>query len=381
MAANVSAPRRRVTRPMLSACLIVKNEERFLAACLASVRPLVDEIVVVDTGSSDRSPSIARRHGARLHRMRWRGDFAAARNHALELSRGEWILYIDADERVRRHSRRRLHALLADETAVGYRVLLHPRPGFTPYWELRLFRRDPRIRFAGVIHETIWPGIAAYRAEEGGHIGRSGLVLDHEGYEGDQHGKHRRNLPLLKKALRRDPSHVFSWCHLANIHAARGRSRLAEEAWGAALAEVRRKRRPRLDDSLPYVGLIQWRLSKGRNVDALIEEAVTRFPENLQLCWFAGQALMAAERFEEAVAVFGGIVANGKAGRWDRAIGYDARLFTVLSLAPLATCHFRLGRYAESRRHFERCVRYDPENLEYRVKASLCADLAKKRGR
>jgi tetratricopeptide (TPR) repeat protein len=360
---------------VLSACLIVKNEERFLDGCLRSISTLVDEIVVVDTGSTDRSPSIARRHGARVDHVPWRDDFAAARNHALDLAQGEWVLYIDADERVRRFSRRRLRTLLTDDAAVAHYVFLHPRPGFTPYWELRLFRRDPLIRFEGIIHETIWPGIAAYQARKGGRVGRSEVILDHEGYEGDQHAKHLRNLPLLKKALRRDPSRVFSWCHLAQVHAALGRVRLAEKAWCAGLDQVRKKRQLQADDSLPYLGLIQWRASRGRNVDELIEEGLAYFPQNLQLRWFRGQALMAAGRLEEAICLFETIVASGETGRWDHAIGYDARLFTVLSLAPLATCQFQLGRYAESRRHFERCARHDPDNVEYRVKASVCAGL------
>ncbi len=91
---------------------------------------------------------------------------------------------------------------------------------------MRLFRNHPSIRFRGVIHENIWPGIDAYRAARGGRIGRSGLIFDHEGDEGDQTAKHRRNLPLLKKRLRADPIGVYSWCHLASIYAALGQDRL-----------------------------------------------------------------------------------------------------------------------------------------------------------
>ena len=83
-------------------------------------------------------------------------------------------------------------------------VLLYARPGLTPYWEMRLFRNDPAIRFRGVMHENIWPGIEAYRARRGGHVGKSPLVIDHRGYEGDQQPKHWRNPPLLARALRED---------------------------------------------------------------------------------------------------------------------------------------------------------------------------------
>src|SRR4030095_2686093 len=215
----------------LSATLIVRNEERFLGDCLRSLRDVADEIVVVDTGSTDRTPHIARHLGARLHHFPWRDDFSAARNHALDQARGEWILYIDADESLRPCDVGALRAQLSAPAHVAYNVLLHARPGLTPYLEMRLFRNDPAIRFRGVMHENIWPGIEAYRARRGGHAGKSALVIAHGGYEGDQQPKHWRNLPLLARALREDPRRVFVLCHLANVCAAIGKERLAEGRW------------------------------------------------------------------------------------------------------------------------------------------------------
>ena len=81
--------------------MIVRDEESRLPACLESIRPAVDEIVIVDTGSTDRTVEIARSFGARVEVHPWQGDFSQARNIALELACGTWILYIDADERLR----------------------------------------------------------------------------------------------------------------------------------------------------------------------------------------------------------------------------------------------------------------------------------------
>ena len=86
--------------PTLSLAMIVKNEAANLGRCLESVRGLVDEMVVVDTGSEDGTPALAQAHGARLGHFPWRDDFAAARNASLELCRGDWILLLDADEAV-----------------------------------------------------------------------------------------------------------------------------------------------------------------------------------------------------------------------------------------------------------------------------------------
>lgn len=360
---------------LLSAALIVKNEEKFLEACLSSLKDIVDEVVVVDTSSTDRSQEIAREAGAHLHEFAWVNDFSAARNRALDLARGEWILYIDADERVAPCAPSALRTLLSDPSYVGYYVRLHPRPGFTPYWEMRLFRNDPGIRFRGVVHENIWPAIHEYRAARGGKIGRSGLVLHHEGYEGDQRAKHRRNLPLLHEALRQDPERVFCWCHLANTYLALGKERRAEKAWEVALAVVRKKSKRLPEDVLPYIGLIQLVSGKGRDVSALLNEAMDRFPQNHQLRWVQGRALMRDGRYQDAIPVFERLVACGETGDYDRGASYDTRLFEVLSYESLAACHFRLGHSADSRRYYELAARCEPDKLEYRVKQELCSQL------
>jgi glycosyltransferase involved in cell wall biosynthesis len=358
---------------LLSAPLIVRNEERFLEGCLRSLAGVVDEIVVVDTGSTDRSREIARACGARLHELPWTDDFAAARNHALDLARGQWILYIDADERLRPCDPRRLRAQLRDPGHVAYQVLLHPRPGFTPYWELRLFRNDPRIRFRGIIHENIWPGIEDYRRARGGRIGRSELALDHEGYEGDQAHKHERNLPLLRRVLAEDPTRVFVWCHLASIHAARGEDGEAVAAWERALAAARARPRPLPEDTLPYLALVQWRAGRDQEFEPLLAEALCRFPRNHQLMWLRGRTLMTAGRFAEAIPWFERILAAGQRDEVDRSSAYDRRLFGVFAFDALATCHFKLGHWTESRQYFERAAAEAPDNLEYRVKRALCA--------
>lgn len=365
---------------LLSAAMIVRNEERVLEGCLRSLQDVVDEVVVVDTGSADRSRQIALDLGARLHDVRWTDDFAAARNAALDLARGRWILYVDADERVRPGRAAAVRGQLEAPAVVGYQVRLHPRPRHTGYWELRLFLNDPLIRFRGVIHETIWPGLHAYRASRGGSVARSELVLDHVGYEGDQHAKHRRNLPLLLQALRADPTQVYHWCHLADIYAALGKDDQAERAWRRALRVTRRRPRPQPEDSLAYVGLLQWRLRRGRDVAALLAEARGRFPGHLQLAWLQGRWLMQAGRYAEAIPVFEALLAGAAAAEAEGAVAYDLRLLDVLPYDSLATCHFRLGHYAESRRYFELAAAREPDRLEYRAKAALCESLSRRGG-
>src|SRR5262245_45615808 len=137
---------------LLSASLIVRDESTVLDECLASIRGIVDEVVVVDTGSVDDSAEIAARYGARVIRRPWLDDFAEARNVGLDAAEGEWILYVDADERLAPTDRATVERLLRDADEVAFRVLLRPDLRSTPYLEYRLWRHDPRIRFRGQIH-------------------------------------------------------------------------------------------------------------------------------------------------------------------------------------------------------------------------------------
>jgi tetratricopeptide (TPR) repeat protein len=365
---------------LLSAAMIVRNEERYLEKCLQSIRDLADEIVIVDTGSEDGSATIARRNGARVTELAWCDDFSAARNHGLGLCRGDWILYIDADERARPYPRSELVAALADPNLAGCSVMLHARTGYTAYREMRLFRNHPRIRFEGLMHETIWPGIARYLEEEGGEIGECGLVLDHLGYDGPQKDKHERNLPLLEKALAADPDHVYCWYHLGIVHLGLGRPESARQAWLSGIDAVRRKQRRWATDSLPFVELIQHLLATGGDAGALLEEARLLFPDEQQLVWLEGHRLMRDGRLEEAVRAFEELLHELESGRVGADIGYDRRQYTSSTYAAIASCCYRLGRYGDAGRYFAVAERHEPDSLEYRTKRLLCEHLARSTG-
>jgi tetratricopeptide (TPR) repeat protein len=146
---------------LLSVCLITRNEEQFLAGCLSSVRAMADEIVVVDTGSIDRTVDIARDHGCRVLHREWDDDFSTARNAGLAAARGRWILCVDADERLS-SSTAELSGLLEAAPEVGgffierHDVVTHPESGQTDVHAigtLRLFRNHPGIRYEGIVHE------------------------------------------------------------------------------------------------------------------------------------------------------------------------------------------------------------------------------------
>jgi glycosyltransferase involved in cell wall biosynthesis len=368
-------PLKTMNRPLLSAALIAKNEENFIGECLNSLKGVADEVVVVDTGSTDRTKDIARSASAQVYDYTWNGDFSAARNRALEWSTGEWILYIDADERVRANTGSNLRAELSAPSFAGHRVLLHPLKGHTSYWSLRLFRNDPSIRFTGIIHESTWPSLQEYCFRSGTGVGHSRMVIDHEGYEKNHDAKNARNLPLLLKSLEEEPERVYSWCHLANIYMAMQKQELAEDAWRNALAVVRKKGAQAPEDILPYLGLIETGMNAGRNIRPLFAEAVTRFPRNVQLEWLEGGILMREGNFTGAITAFERLTARGRSGEIDHLAAYDLRLFGAFAHDAMGICHLRLGNYAESRRCYELAAQQEPDQLKYRVKRALCSHL------
>ena len=133
----------------VSAALIVRDKSAFIEGCLKSLAGIVDEIVVVDTGSTDDTIEKARHFPIKLHRFRGARIFPRPATTRSTQASGEWILYIDADERLEVPDLAVWRDVVADKGKAGWKLRFYPRVGWTPYAELRLFRNDPRIRFRG----------------------------------------------------------------------------------------------------------------------------------------------------------------------------------------------------------------------------------------
>ena len=153
---------------MLSFSMIVRNEEARLADCLASVRDLADEMVVVDTGSTDATIAVAEAAGARVEQVEWPGDFAPARNTALTFLNGDWVLVLDADEQLRPEVIPSLKALMAQPDVLVINLLRYEvGAAMAPYSSVsRLFRRHPAIRWSRPYHSMIDDSVGELLASE-----------------------------------------------------------------------------------------------------------------------------------------------------------------------------------------------------------------------
>ncbi len=219
-------------RPSISLCMIVKNEEATLSACLASVAGLVNEMVVVDTGSTDRTRAIAIECGARVIDFAWTDDFAAARNQSIEHATGDWIFWLDADEQLDQANREKLKTVFADLKYENAAYLMQqlsttddPHGSQVAVDHVRLFRRDPAVRWEYRVHEQIL--LAIRRA--GHHLRRTDVAISHGGYAapGSSEQKLQRNLALLLRQDAERPDDPITLYQLGLMHHRLGRAALA----------------------------------------------------------------------------------------------------------------------------------------------------------
>jgi tetratricopeptide (TPR) repeat protein len=194
-----------MSRPKTSLTVIARDEAHNLSGCLGSVAGLFDEVVVLDTGSSDRTRDVAAGLGAKVSELPWPDSFAAARNAALERASGAWAFRLDADERLDPGSRESLQALLAALPAEprgvpeAFAVRCRHEPAGGPVVELdevRLFPVRPDLRWRYRVHEQVVPAVLA----AGGSVRRTGVRLLHAGYADAavSRAKLARNLRLLE---------------------------------------------------------------------------------------------------------------------------------------------------------------------------------------
>lgn len=206
--------------PKISLCMIVKNEADHLARCLQSVDGVVDEIIVVDTGSTDDTAEIARRYGANIIFSPWQDDFAYSRNVGLKHAKGDWILFLDADEELDNIGKYQLREFALHDEFEAFFLQIHNYVGDSNHGAtinpvLRMFRNRSEYRFEGRIHEQIATRIFQNKPDASFHI--TEIKIHHYGYRPEmvvKKEKIKRNINLLMHTLAERPDDAF---HLYNI--------------------------------------------------------------------------------------------------------------------------------------------------------------------
>jgi tetratricopeptide (TPR) repeat protein len=362
------APRAQPAEGMrLSLCMIVRDEQEMLPRCLASVADAVEEIVIVDTGSTDATVEIARSFGAQVIFHEWTGSFAEARNVSFDAATGDWLLCLDADEVLVEKDAPLLRALtgrtwreafylsetnytgdLEDGTAVTHNAL-------------RVFRNRPEYRFEGRLHEQIAHRLPGYLPER---LEASGVRIEHYGYLGvvrDTREKSRRNIELLRLQQAESPPNAFLHYNLGSEYAAAGDP-------VAALAELERSWE--LLDALPdresyeFAPALMGRLVKalsacGRPAEAIAraEQGLERFPGFTDLVLEQAIAAKALAQQERAIELLERCIQMG-----DAPSRYTATLGSGTYLPSIHLAELRRGRGEEqaATELLERCLREHP---------------------
>ncbi|MFL5963061.1 MAG: glycosyltransferase [Gaiellaceae bacterium] len=267
----------------VSLCMIVKDEEEMLPGCLEAIRGAVDEIVIVDTGSTDRTVELAESFGAKVISFPWNGSFADARNVSLEAATGDWILYLDADEHLIDTDGPKLRALLGRTWREGFYLVETNYTGgddagsAVTHMALRLFRNRPAYRFEGRIHEQKTQNMPLYLPER---FEATTVRVRHYGYLKSRINakeKSRRNIELLEQEAREAPS-PFNSFNLGSEHLALGDNLKArdcfDEAWDAL-------RREGSWDGVGYAPILVSRVAKARRACGDLEAARAAIAEGL----------------------------------------------------------------------------------------------------
>jgi tetratricopeptide (TPR) repeat protein len=347
----------------ISACMIVRDEAHNLPTLLASLKGAYDELVVLDTGSTDGTVAIAEAAGAKVGHFAWTQDFAAARNACIELATGDWILMVDGDHRLDLRSRRAVRRFLqrppTDGGALCFyqaRIAEHFDEAASrednSYLHLAVFPRDPHVRYVGALHEQVADLRVPPRPIHVAPI--PDLVLHHSGYTAEavaRHDKQARNMAILERQLAEAPADPFVRYNL-------GMQLRAGGDYGAALVHLREAVRLALVEGGPLRGYVreamilaadaQLRLGDLPGLLATAEAGLSAFPDDADLLAFLGLARLGTRDPRGAIAPLER--AQLQAGRIATGVS-NQELSGWMGRAALALATHLVGDEAASRAH------------------------------
>ena len=353
----------------LSLCMIVKDEEEMLPRSLAAVKDAVDEMIVVDTGSTDRTVEIAESFGAKVLHHEWTGDFSAARNVSFDAATSDWIVYLDADEVLIDEDRERLHELTGRVWREAFYLVetnytgdLSDGEGLT-HNALRVFRNRPEYRFEGRIHEQIAQTLPTFNSER---LEASTVRIEHFGYLAavrDAKEKSRRNIELLEKQLAEGGSGPFLHFNLGSEHAAAGENAKALGEFKNAWEILERDG----FGGYGFVPALAARLTKAYRVNGDLagarrqaDEGLELFPAFTDLVLEKAHSYAQENRFGEAAEQFELCLELGDApSKYSATVGCG----TFMALVGLAEARRHQGRRTESIELMRRCLSEYPRFL------------------
>jgi glycosyltransferase involved in cell wall biosynthesis len=353
----------------ISLCMITKDEEDFLSQCFDSVKNLVDEIIVVDTGSTDGTVDIAATYGAKIYQHPWEDDYSKHRNQSIAYAGGEWILVMDADEVIAPGDIDKIRSMLHSMEAEGFKFTLrnyendynlanlttNPNdyeegegyPGFISQDLIRLFKNDPDIYFTGKVHETVTKSFQ----DSGKLVFNTGIPIHHYGKvrENRIHQKQQIYLKLGKDKVLKNPNDHIAYKGLADQYLELGMPDEALEVLNRGIAL--------------FPDMVELRFNRGLALDRLNrpEEAkieyvwvLERKPDHLGACHNLAQIYFSEDQFKAVVELLTRGIDLGlchpavyfllgraydAAGNWEKALAKFDRVLEMQPDFPDVNCY------------------------------------------
>ena len=354
----------------LSLCMIVRDEEKMLPRCLAAVAPAVDEIVIVDTGSTDATVEIAKSFGAKVIEFPWTGSFSEARNISFEAATSDWVVYLDADEVLVDEDVEQLRALTGRTWREAFYLVETSYTGELGDGgalvnnALRVFRNRPEYRFKDRLHEQIAHTLPTYIP---GRVEQTPVRITHYGYLGsvrDAKEKSGRNIELLRTQAAESPKTAFLHFNLGseyivvgNLNAAVDELRTARSLLAAEANLTRVEYAPSLFSRLVMALRTAGKLTEAT---AAAAEGLELFPQFTDLVLAQARIAQMQGDSDEAVTLFHRAIAMGEApARYGSMVGSG----TFLARLALAELHLELGEFAPARTALQWCVANHPDFL------------------
>lgn len=352
----------KIQKPKISLCMIVKDEEQFLSACLKSVQSVVDEIIIVDTGSKDKTIEIAQSFNAKIIEIPWEDDFAKARNVSLENATCEWVLQLDADEQFEEKDAELLFSLMGkyDTEAFFLQVINHnydltgDRLAFP---SVRLWKNHPNYRFKGALHEQITSSIVKINSNK--PIPITPVRIHHYGYSEaviQQKNKTERNLRIALKEVQNKPEFAFGHYNLAMEYARQGKLQLAVEEFQSALTLY--------NDSEFWVSSLfrncastLLKLRKYKEAIQILDRGLSKFPDYIDLIFEKATCHIELKEYPQAVGLLHQCIVTPENPKYpiQKGLSREKAYFA------LGHCYMRLNRFDEGMDSFKRAYQLNPQ--------------------
>jgi len=320
----------------LSVCLIAKNEERNLERVIQSVKPVSDQIILTDMGSTDGTIELAKELGAEVSYFNWCDDLSAARNFCFSKAKGDWIFWIDTDEELLAESVELLRNCLSQKSIFAYLILrqdltdLSQSDLYTEMWLPRLFRNHKDIHLLGRHHEQFRPSLSELAAQQGQVVETCQVRIRHYGFAGPKRKeKFRRDIKLLDLELEERPCQLYY-----QIELYRTLLLVEDKRWRTVFKQTIENFQKYIDNEkppTPQVALLLETLLQlpESELPAYVTKSKLRdlahrwFPRAAPLLWVLAKQDYEQGQFKNAENQLRQLIQMGTEHNYDRTVGFD----------------------------------------------------------